>query len=234
MQRSTEELRSESDEGRHRPRQSPKEWLEELATTDFVNVRAVCSLDLDLVVNNISYFDLVNNDEATYTMAPYPDVLGHGQPIDSDFHPILLSLKTSALHGTVDSLLTLVFTVGQVMEQRKDKTYTSSLELTEYVLIIDAVAPGHPVWLIYNRNTIDDISEPITVEPADPDTPLTFKCIGHNFDAAQIFPTVNNWIQSYGNVDRTKFEESIKATCITGAVEAKELLLAETEELLRQ
>ncbi|KAL9570146.1 hypothetical protein ACKAV7_005654 [Fusarium commune] len=217
MQRSTEELRSESDEGRHRPRQSPKEWLEELATTDFVNVRAVCSLDLDLVVNNISYFDLVNNDEATYTMAPYPDVLGHGQPIDSDFHPILLSLKTSALHGT-----------------RKDKTYTSSLELTEYVLIIDAVAPGHPVWLIYNRNTIDDISEPITVEPADPDTPLTFKCIGHNFDAAQIFPTVNNWIQSYGNVDRTKFEESIKATCITGAVEAKELLLAETEELLRQ
>lgn len=112
----------------------------------------------------------------------------HGQPIDSDFHPVPLFLKASALHGTGDSLPTLVLTVGQVMERRKDKTSTSSLEPTEYVLVIDAVAPGHPVWLIYNRNSIDDIGEPITADPADPDTPLAFKCIGHNFDAAQIFP----------------------------------------------
>lgn len=58
------------------PRQSPKSWLEKLATTDFVSVRAVCHLDLDLVVNNIGYFDLLINDEATYNVAPYPDVLG--------------------------------------------------------------------------------------------------------------------------------------------------------------
>ncbi|KAJ4039232.1 hypothetical protein NW756_009653 [Fusarium oxysporum] len=58
------------------PRQSPKSWLEKLATTDFVSVGAVCRLDLDLVVNNIGYFDLLINDEATYTVAPYPDVLG--------------------------------------------------------------------------------------------------------------------------------------------------------------
>ncbi|KAK2484474.1 hypothetical protein H9L39_02454 [Fusarium oxysporum f. sp. albedinis] len=128
------------------PRQSPKSWLEKLATTDFVSVRAVCHLDLDLVVNNIGYFDLLINDEATYNVAPYPDA--------------------SALHGTGDSLPTLVFTVGQVMERH--------------------------------------------------------------------FPTVNDWVQSYGNVDRTKFEESIKATCITGAVEVKELPLAEAEELFRQ
>ncbi|KAJ9422874.1 hypothetical protein QL093DRAFT_2113836 [Fusarium oxysporum] len=162
------------------PRQSPKSWLEKLATTDFVSVRAVCHLDLDLVVNNIGYFDLLINDEATY--------------------------NASALHGTGDSLPTLVFTVGQMVERRKDKTSTSSLEPTEYVLVIDAVAPGHPVWLIYNRNSIDDVD----------------------------FPTVNDWIQSYGNVDRTKFEESIKATYITGAIEVKELPLAEAEELFRQ
>ncbi|KAI8414043.1 hypothetical protein FOFC_07334 [Fusarium oxysporum] len=48
------------------------------------------------------------------------------------------------------------------------------------------------------------------------------------------FPTVNDWIQSYGNVDRTKPEESIKATCITGAVEVKEIPLVEAEELFRQ
>ncbi|KAM0082654.1 hypothetical protein ACKRZS_005147 [Fusarium odoratissimum] len=58
------------------PRQSPKSWLEKLATADFVSIRAVCRLDLDLVVNNIGYFDLLINDEATYTVAPYPDVLG--------------------------------------------------------------------------------------------------------------------------------------------------------------
>ncbi|EMT72497.1 hypothetical protein FOC4_g10001650, partial [Fusarium odoratissimum] len=58
------------------PRQSHKSWLEKLATADFVSVRAVCRLDLDLVVNNIGYFDLLINDEATYTVAPYPDVLG--------------------------------------------------------------------------------------------------------------------------------------------------------------
>ncbi|RKK75560.1 hypothetical protein BFJ69_g7625 [Fusarium oxysporum] len=58
------------------PRQSPKSWLEKIATADFVSVRAVCRLDLDLVVNNIGYFDLFINDDATYTVAPYPDVLG--------------------------------------------------------------------------------------------------------------------------------------------------------------
>jgi len=42
----------------------------------------------------------------------------HGQPIDSDFHPITRSLKASALHGSGDSLPTLVFTVGQVMERQ--------------------------------------------------------------------------------------------------------------------
>ncbi|QKD53640.2 uncharacterized protein FOBCDRAFT_200888 [Fusarium oxysporum Fo47] len=122
------------------------------------------------------------------------------------------------------SWLEKLATTDFVMERRKDKTSTSSLEPTEYVLVIDAVAPGHPVWLIYNRNSINDIGEPITASPADPDTPLAFK----------YFPTVNDWVQSYGNVDRTKFEESIKATCITGAVEVKELPLAEAEEHFRQ
>jgi hypothetical protein len=63
------------------------------------------------------------------------------------------------------------------------------------------------------------------VDPAG--APLVFEGIGHNFDAAQIFPSVQDWIKSYGNVDFAQIEESIKATCLTGAVQAKEILLSE-------
>ncbi|KAF5627418.1 hypothetical protein F52700_8343 [Fusarium sp. NRRL 52700] len=188
---SLDQYRRTSLEVGNTPCQLPLEWLQKLAITDFTNIQAVGSLYVDLR-DNLGHFDLVTNGETIYAMAPYPDAILHKQPLDSDFHPILLNLKASTLPGTGDSLPTVVFAVGQV-------------ERARYVIIVDAVAPEHPVWMVYKCGTCDDMDEERrTGDPAC--EPLVFEGIGHNFGAAQIFPSIHDWIQSYGNVDFARFE----------------------------
>ncbi|KAH7260756.1 uncharacterized protein BKA55DRAFT_535779 [Fusarium redolens] len=212
------------------PRQSPLQWLQKLTTTDFANVEEICHVRFQLVSDFMDKFDLVANDEGTFAVSPWPGSLSY-EEIDGDVHPGLLRLETSALHGAGDSLPALILPVGQLLKRVNCDSVTSYWPETDYVLVIDAVAPGHPVWLIYDRNPLDDLGDRHIVDPTY--QPLIFKGIGHNFDAAQIFPSVHDWIQSYGNVDFTQFEESIKATCITGAVKVKESPEAEAAELLR-
>ncbi|KAF5538318.1 hypothetical protein FNAPI_11150 [Fusarium napiforme] len=212
------------------PLQSPLEWLRKLSIADFTDVRAIFSQKTDLVTDNIEHFNLVANDEDTFTVGPAFDDLSFDE-LEGRVHPVLLSLESSTLLGAGDSLPSLVLPVGQLLKKRTGDSipYRS---ITDYVLVVDAVAPGHPVWLIYDRNAEDDLGEREIVDPDD--QPLIFKGIGHNFDAAQIFPSVDDWIQSYGNVNFAQFEESIKATCTTGAVQAKLILISEAEVLLRQ
>ncbi|KAG5766470.1 hypothetical protein H9Q72_005464 [Fusarium xylarioides] len=213
------------------PPQSPLEWLRKLFITDFTNVVAICSHRLALTTDNIERFNLVANDEDTFAVGRSLGGLSYDE-LEGDVHPVLLSLESSALLGADDSLPALVFPVGQLLKKRNGDSKTSHWSETDYVLVVDAIAPGHPVWLIYDRNPLDEMGERDTVDPDH--QPLIFKGIGHNFDVAKIFPSVHGWIQSYGNVDFAQFEETIKATCTTGAVRAKLILLSEAEVLLRQ
>ncbi|CVK94479.1 uncharacterized protein FMAN_03566 [Fusarium mangiferae] len=216
------------------PRRSPLEWLQKLAITDFADRKALLSLDCGLLYIT-ARFDLVTSDEAIYAMRACSDILDNQdqQKLVPENHFMFLTLEVSTLPGTEHSLPTLVYTVGEVTKKVKSTTYDSSTESTEYVLVVDIIAPRHPVWLIYNRNQdVECGEERCIVDPAH--MPLIFESIGYNFDAAQIFPSIHDWVQSYGNVDFGKFEESIKATCITGAVEAKAILSSEVDVLLRQ
>ncbi|PNP75010.1 hypothetical protein FNYG_11657 [Fusarium nygamai] len=213
------------------PLQSPFGWLRKLSITDFTNVVAICSHRVALTTDNIECFNLVANDEDTFAVGRSHGGLSYDE-MEGDVHPVLRSLESSALLGAGDSLPALVLPVEQLLKKRNGDSKTSYWSETDYVLVVDAVAPGHPVWLIYDRNPLDEMGERDTVDPDH--QPLIFKGIGHNFDAAQIFPSVHDWIQSYGNVNFAQFEESIKATCTTGAVQAKLILLSEAEVLLRQ
>ncbi|KAF5709524.1 hypothetical protein FMUND_10012 [Fusarium mundagurra] len=213
------------------PLQSPLEWLRKLSITDFTNVGAICIHRVDLTFDHIERFNLVANDEDTFAVGGSHEGLSYDE-MEGDVHPVFLSLESSALLGAGDSLPSLVLPVGQLLKKRSGGSKTSYWSETDYVLVVDAVAPGHPVWLIYDRNPVDELGERDTVDPDH--QPLIFKGIGHNFDAAQIFPSVHDWIQSYGNVDFAQFEESIKATCTTGAVRAKLILISEAEVILRQ
>ncbi|SCV45361.1 uncharacterized protein FFB14_08610 [Fusarium fujikuroi] len=207
------------------PRQSFLEWLQKLAIIDFANVEDICAHRHHLNFNKVEPFNLVANGEDDFIVGTWPRDLRY-EETDGEVHAALLSLETSALEAG-KSLPKLILPVGELMNNKANRLETG------YILVIDAVAPGHPVWLIYDRNQVDDLGEEqIVVDPTR--RPLIFKGIDPNFDAAQIFPSVQDWIQSYGKVDFAQLEESIKATCITGAVQAKEILLSEAQELFRQ
>ncbi|KAF5978074.1 hypothetical protein FBULB1_6263 [Fusarium bulbicola] len=224
------------------PRQTPKEWLEQLVTVDFSDPFAITDHQLNLVFYLQGRFDLITDGNMdTFAVVPYVGALfteelprhdsssqTMSENVDPD--PSLISLQVHPIFKPSVSgqpLPSLVLPVGQLHKKSNAKISKIFLD-TDYVLVIDALTPGHPVWLIYDRNPLDEI----TVDPDE--QPLIFEGIGHNFDAAQIFPSVHDWIQSYGNVDLAQFEASIKATCITGAVQAKEILLSEAEVLFRQ
>nr|RBQ85285.1 hypothetical protein FVER53263_03517 [Fusarium verticillioides] len=216
------------------------DWLQELAIADFADLNAVYYFDYSLFLNNIGPLDLATNGETTYSIVPNACAMGHDEPITDDFHGTFQSLKTSALPGTGYSIPTLIYIVGVLIKAKKGTTHDYDSETdydydsrTDYVLVVDAVAPGHPVWLVYNHNSwSEQLEERRTVDPAD--QPLIFEGIGHNFDAAQIFPGIHDWTQPYGNIYFAKCEESVKATCITGAMHAKAILLSEVEVLFRQ
>ncbi|KAF5576230.1 hypothetical protein FPCIR_12717 [Fusarium pseudocircinatum] len=229
------------------PRLSPKEWLEQLTTVDFSDPTAITDHQLGLIFYLQGRFDLVTDGEMdTFAVVPYLGALfteelprhdSSSQTIseDVDPHPSLISLQSHPIFEPSVSgqpLPSLVLPVGQLNKKSNGKVSKIFLD-TDYVLVIDAVTPGHPVWLIYDRNPLDDIAVERNTVNSD-EQPLIFKGIGHNFDAAQIFPSVRDWICSYGNVDFAQFEASIKAICITGAVQAKRILLSEAEVLFRQ
>ncbi|KAF5543158.1 hypothetical protein FMEXI_7174 [Fusarium mexicanum] len=218
----------------HPPPPSPLESLQKLAVVDFADGKALVDCNIDLGFHPECTFDLVTNGEVEYSVIPDSVALGSAAS-DSGCHLFLRALKASTLAGTGDSLPSLVLPIGVLQKSAKCRYYPDDPDWLEtgYVIVVDAVAPGHPVWLVYNRNQNDECTgDPCIVDPTR--EPLVFEGIGHNFDAAQIFPSVHDWIQSYGNVDFARFEESIKATCITGAVEDKDILSSEVQELLRQ
>lgn len=121
--------------------------------------------------------------------------------------------------------------IGRLLKGYTTESGISDSDATAYVLVVDAITPGHPVWLIWDRLAGHE-PELHYVHP-DKHNPV-FNGVGKNFDAAQILPSINDWLESYGNLDLSQLEEPYKATCITGAVQAKEVLLSEAEELLRQ
>ncbi|KAF5650860.1 hypothetical protein F25303_4237 [Fusarium sp. NRRL 25303] len=225
-------------------RQTPKEWLEALTKLYFADPASVFNHQSDFE-DNVGEFVLCTGKDA-FTVSAWPVAMGLEETpvLDFDnFHPGLLALEffhgSKARPGPADekapksSLPPVVLSIGRLLKGYTTESGISDSDETDYVLVVDAITPGHSVWLVYNRDSWDEEDyEPRIVDPTH--RPLIFEGIGHNFDAAKIFPSVHDWVNSYGKVDFAKFEESIKATCITGAVQAKEILSSEVEVLLRQ
>ncbi|KAF4439236.1 hypothetical protein FACUT_4313 [Fusarium acutatum] len=129
-------------------------------------------------------------------------------------------------------LPSVVLTLGRLCKGYTTESGILDTHETDYILVVDAITPGHPVWLIWDRLASHEHEHGIYYVHPDERVPV-FKEVKKNFDAAQILPSINDWFESYENLDFAQCEESIKATCITGAVQAKESLLSEAEMLLR-
>lgn len=90
---------------------------------------------------------------------------------------------------------------------------------TTYVVVVDAVDPNHPVWLIRRRNQQNEEGEWDYVNE-DTGIPVPFEHLQYlqrsAFDAAQIFPSLLEWIQDYYHKTAYSFTPSIENTYING------------------
>jgi hypothetical protein len=219
------------------PRQTPKEWLQKLTTVDFADPASIIDLRFDLVEDNVEDFDLVTNGEDTFTISSYPGALGMDDtPVleHSDVHPGLLSLEfvngsgtlpvsehdeTAKSSGVDRPLPSLVLPIGQLQKGYTTKSGISDSDDTNYVLVVDAVATAHPVWLIFNRNAGNLSEERGYINPATAN--LVFNGTEKNYDAAQVLPSIQDWLQSYGKLSFIQLLDSFRKTGMTGEVRAR-------------
>lgn len=225
------------------PCQTPKEWLQSLTTVDFSDPSAVVNLRMDLATNNVPHFDLVTNGEPAFTVTSFPGIMtvddvpptkpsAFSSYVPSDHLGLLCLEFTSqsnifaALHeGETPKpsaaglpLPSIVLPIGQLRRRHKDTAGIYSID-TEYVLVVDAVADAHPIWLIFDRyiRSHEDPGsyiKPNIVEPV-------FSGTEKNFDAAQVLPNIQDWIQSYGNLDLAQIRDSFQQTGVTGEIRAR-------------
>ncbi|PNP75003.1 hypothetical protein FNYG_11650 [Fusarium nygamai] len=227
------------------PHETPKEWLQRLITADFADPSAIINLRLDLVINNVADFDLVTDGEATLTVSPYPGALTveDTPPKETDCilssyfpsdHEGLLCLEYASQTGILAAcranetpkpsaaglpLPSVVLPIGQLQKRYKDKAGISYSVDTDYVLVIDAVADEHPLWLIFDRKIRSLGEDQAYVKPEA--VKLVISGTEKNFDAAQVLPSIQDWIQFYGTLDLAQIRDSFQQTGITGEVEAR-------------
>ncbi|KAF4944181.1 hypothetical protein FGADI_12894 [Fusarium gaditjirri] len=226
------------------PRQTPKEWLQKLTTVDYADPSAVINLRLALVINNVAEFDLVTDDEGSFSVSPFPGALTveDTKPkkdtvftsyVPSD-HPGLLCLEFASQSGILAvfhhgetikpsaaglSLPSLVLPIGQLRHRYKTKSGASYSVDTDYVIVVDAVAAAHPVWVIFDRNAGNLLEERGYINPET--VKVVFSGTEKNFDAAQVLPSIHDWTQSYGTLSLSQIRDAFQKTGITGEVRAR-------------
>ncbi|KAF4944514.1 hypothetical protein FGADI_12632 [Fusarium gaditjirri] len=239
-------------------RPSAEERLKQLTAVDFTDVAAISKHHFALTIDMVGRFDLGTDGEDAFAIATNSEALWTEEflcspstsrstdPDDRFAHPALISLnkgEVSRSHlgsepsntGTVTAsakpLPSLVMPIGQLQKKPKAKTNDFFLD-TDYVLVIDAVTTSNPVWLIYDRNAQDDLGERRIVHPDK--QPLVFKGLRKNLDAMQVFSSVQQWLDSYGNLDFAQMQKAMQETSITGPVKAQEIAISETDKLFCQ
>ncbi|KAF5965135.1 hypothetical protein FBULB1_12402 [Fusarium bulbicola] len=145
------------------PRETPKEWLQRLTAVDFADPSTINNLRSDLVINNVADFDLVTNGESDFTVSPFPGALTvddippkeeeaiFSSCLASD-HPGLLCLEcgsqTDILADYRVNETPKQSAAGFPLPSVAGISYSGD---TDYVLVIDAVADAHPLWLVFDR-----------------------------------------------------------------------------------
>ncbi|KAF5709515.1 hypothetical protein FMUND_10003 [Fusarium mundagurra] len=232
-------------------------WLQRLYTMEFRDVAAISKHHFALTLYRVRRFDLGTDGEDTFAVRTDPDALltqeatlpplSPSADIESgDYHahPALISLqkgdvslphpdpepsKTNTVTASGTSLPSLVMPIGQLQKKSMEEDDDDYVD-TDYFLAIDATKTNHPVWLIYDRNPRHDLGERHIVDPDK--QPLVFKELGKNFDAMQVLPSLQWWLMYYGRLDFAHMLKVMRATGITGPVQAKELALSEAKKIL--
>ncbi|RBA19175.1 hypothetical protein FPRO05_10104 [Fusarium proliferatum] len=208
------------------PLQSPKAWLQKLTAANFADPVGITNLSYALTADNVDDFDLVTDSEVTFTVSAFPGALSlHPEPIKKpSAHSALVSLSieledhiTQRLeHSQSQPLPSLVLPIGQLQKGFMIARGIPQYIDTDYILVVDAAGTSHAVWLIYDRYQRFDEEFKDFTDPKR--APLVFVALGKNIDAAQVFPSIKDWIKAYGTLSSAQFEESIKKTGMVGVV----------------
>ncbi|KAF5711402.1 hypothetical protein FGLOB1_5029 [Fusarium globosum] len=208
------------------PLQPPKEWLQKLTAANFADPVGITNLSYALTADNVDDFDLVTDSEVTYTVSTFPGALSlHPEPTKKpSAHSTLASLSIEledhmtprTERSQPQSLPSLALAIGQLQKGFKTARGIQQYIDTDYILVVDTAGTSHAAWLIYDRyQRFDEEFKDVT----DPKrAPLIFVELGKNFDAAQVFPSIKDWIEAYGTLSSAQFQESIKKTGMVGEV----------------
>ncbi|KAF5650202.1 uncharacterized protein FTJAE_626 [Fusarium tjaetaba] len=228
-----------------------EEWLKRLSAMDFGDVAAISKHHFALTLYRVRRFDLGTDGESTFAVETDPEALltqkatlpplspsADIESGDYNAHPSLISLqkgedpepsKTGPVTASSQPLPSLVMPIGQLQKKSKEEDDDAYVD-TDYFLAIDATKTNHPVWLIYDRNPRDYFGDR---ELVDPDKRrLVFKELGKNFDAMMVLPSLQWWIMYYGRLDFAHMLKIMRATGITGPIQAKGLALSEAKKIL--
>ncbi|KAF5568324.1 hypothetical protein FPHYL_2862 [Fusarium phyllophilum] len=198
-------LKRASDIDIETPLQLPTEWLQKLTSANFADPVDINNLSYALTADHVDDFHLVAIDGVIFTVSAFPEALSF---------PCLISLLAWSTANPNPYLLWLP--IGQLQKKFVGVGGIPDLIDTDYILVVDAAGTSHAVWLIYDRYQRFDKEFKDVADPKI--TPLVFVELGKNFDAAQVFPSVKDWIEAYGKVSETKFQESLKKTGMVGEV----------------
>ncbi|CVK94472.1 uncharacterized protein FMAN_03561 [Fusarium mangiferae] len=211
------------------PLQSPKEWPQKLTPANSADPVGITNLSYALTADNVDDFDLVTNSEVTFTVSAFPGALSlHPEPTKKpSAHSALVSLSieledpiTPRLgHRQSQPLPSLVLPIGQLQKGFMTARGIPQYIDTDYILVVDAAGTSHAVWLIYDRYQKFDEEFKDVTDPKG--APLVFVELGKNFDAAQVFPSIKDWIEAHGTLSSAQFQESIKKTGIVEEVKVR-------------
>ena len=114
----------------------------------------------------------------------------------------------------------------EVLSQR-----SSGFRTTNYVIIVDAVTPGHPVWIVHNRNQMDDFGDEKVAEPIE--DPEVFPHLP-SFSAAQVLSGSNEWLESYCKLDAKDILQNIAQTMTRDPLVANTVEVKTAERLFSE
>ncbi|KAF5688025.1 hypothetical protein FCIRC_2096 [Fusarium circinatum] len=209
----------------------------------------------DLGTDGEDTFAVETDPDALFTLeATLPPLTPSADIETGDYHihPALISLqkvevspsppdpepsKTDTVTASGRSLPSLVMPIGQLQKKSKEEDYDDyedddDYEDIGYSLVIDATKISHPVWLIYDRNPYDEMGDRHVVNPDK--QPLVFKELGKNFDAMMVLPSLQSWLTNYGKLNFAHMLKDMRATSITGPIQAKSLALSAAEKILSE
>ena len=135
-------------------------------------------------------------------------------------HPIIMSVTVVGQDAAKEkSIPQLVMPLGRLQRMDLDEGQEEFWD-TQYVVVVDAIDPSHPVWLLCSRTLMTDEGEEVKLNLDD--TYPVFPSVSQIFNAAKLFAAFQDWID---NTDKAGYMdtvvECVKNSLVSDAIDVE-------------